>query len=74
MGVLSLNKMFTFLIGPHSKWCPSPNYMTLPHQNDEEEEREDCEEPHHSIYPAYGDLCNPLVDVEVDGEAEEQTH
>jgi hypothetical protein len=48
--------------------------MTLPHQDDEEEERKNCEEPHHSIHPAYGDLCDPLVDVEVDRETEEQTH
>ena len=48
--------------------------MSLPHQDHEEEEGEDGEEGHHAINPANGDCCNPVVDVKVDGETEEETH
>lgn len=48
--------------------------MTLPHQEDKEEEGEEREESHHTIEPAYVDLGNPLVGVEVDRQTEEETH
>lgn len=48
--------------------------MALPHQDDDEEERKDSEESHHPINPAYSHLRNPLIDVEVDRETEEQAH
>lgn len=44
------------------------------HQDNDEEESKHCKEGHHAVHPADADSVDPGVDVEVDGQAEEEAH
>lgn len=64
--IFAFHNMLTFLVRSQTKWCPGTNYVTLPHQKNEEEECEDTEKRHHTVEPANVRLGNPLGGVEVD--------
>jgi hypothetical protein len=66
--------VFSLLGRSHAKRCPFTDGVALPHQDHEEEEGEDGEEGHHSVDPADGDRGNPVVDVKVNRQSQEQTH
>lgn len=66
--------MLSFFRATQPERSPLSNDMALPHQHNQENKTKYRKESHHSINPANTGRCNPVVNIKVNAQPQEQTH